>query len=100
MQVILHENVLTDDFLEGTTLHYFTFANEWSDREHIEEFKTVDDAIEWYRNNFRDRVVHQGQYWYCEGLDEGEEIVPDDVCETDAIDAWDMFVADVVAYWD
>lgn len=99
MQVILHENVLTDDFLEGTTLHYFTFANEWSDREHIEEFKTVDDALEWYRNNFRDRVVHQGQYWYCEGLNADEELTPDDVCETDAIDAWDMLVANVVAYW-
>ena len=45
-------------------------------------------------------MTWQGQYWYCEGLDADEELTPDDVCETDAIDAWDMFVADVVAYWD
>jgi hypothetical protein len=31
-------------------------------------------------------------------LNADEELTPDDVCETDAIDAWDMVVADVVAY--
>lgn len=28
-----------------------------------------------------------------------ENVLTDDVCEADAIDAWDMLVADVVAYW-
>ena len=61
-QVVLRENVLTDDHLEicptgyywkghgGSPIKivYYTYANEWSDREHILYAKTLDKALEKY----------------------------------------------------
>lgn len=87
--IILHENVLTDDYVENGTLHYFTYATEWSDREHIKKFGTTAQALEWYENNFRDRVIDQGRYWYWEGRDSDKDYSPSDVTEDDAINEWE-----------
>lgn len=84
-KIILHENVVSDDFLEATTLHYFTYATEWTDREHVVEFSTTDEAIEWYKNNLHDRVIDQGKQWLHE---DGE----DNATDEDAEDEWQCII--------
>lgn len=56
----LHENPLTTDFVEIAPdgyqfkggvkyiLHYYTHANEWSDREHIKHFKKLETLETFY----------------------------------------------------
>lgn len=77
----LCENVLTTDYVKGGTLHYFTYATEWSDREHIKEFKTTAEALEWYEKNMRERVISQGMWWLEEDGIKGTE--------EDAINEWE-----------
>lgn len=86
-KIMLHENVVSDDYLEGVTLHYFTYATEWTDREHVVEFKTPDEAIEWYKTNLTDRVKSQGRYWLEEDGDHTENIT-----DEDAIDEWQCII--------
>lgn len=83
----LHENVVSTDFLDGTTLHYFTYATEWTDREHVLNFDTADDAIEWYKTNLRDRTIDQGKYWLQEDGDHAKNIT-----DEDAIDEWQCMI--------
>lgn len=84
---MLHENVVSEDFLEGATLHYFTFATAWTDKEHVMKFKTADEAIEWYKNNLTERVVEQGRYWLQEdGYHE------ENISDEDAINEWQNIV--------
>ena len=90
--IVLHENVLTDDYVERGTLHYFTYATEWSDREHVKEFKTTAEALEWYEKHLHDRVVAQGRYWLQEDGDMVENIT-----DEDAVDEWRTIV-ECVAY--
>lgn len=90
MRVELHENVVSDDYLEDSTLHYFTYATEWTDREHVMKFETPEKAIEWYKNNMKGRVIEQGKYWLQE---DGEENITDE----DAVDEWENIV-DCVMY--
>lgn len=84
-QIALHENVVSDDYLEGATLHYFTYATEWTDKEHVRTFKTADEAIAWYKNNLLDRVIDQGKWWLHE--DEVENAT-----DEDAINEWDCII--------
>lgn len=84
-KIMLHENVVSDDFLEGATLHYFTYATEWTDREHVLEFKTADEAVEWYKHNMNGRVVEQGKYWLQE---DGEDNATDEEAE----DEWQNII--------
>lgn len=86
-KIILHENVVSDDFLEGTTLHYFTFATPWTDKEHILKFGTTDEAIEWYKNNLHDRVIDQGKQWL------HEEDNDHDMTDEDGENEWDCIIA-------
>lgn len=56
----LHENPLTTDYVEIAPknyqfkggvkyiLHYYTCANEWSDREHIKRFKKIETLEKYY----------------------------------------------------
>lgn len=56
----LHENVVTTDYVEIAPegyqfkggvkyiLHYFTYANEWSDRENIKRFKKLETLEKYY----------------------------------------------------
>lgn len=52
----LSENVVSQDFveLEGVgdnityTLHYFTYANEWNDRECVKVFTDYKDFMQFY----------------------------------------------------
>ena len=49
MTIELCENVVSTDYIEGKTLHYFTYATEWTDTEHVLKFKSTEHAIEWWR---------------------------------------------------
>ena len=90
MRIELCENVVSTDYIEGTTLHYFTYATEWTDTEHILKFKTLDQALEWYEKHLHGRVVAQGECWLRE---DGEENITDE----DAVNEWRTIV-DCVAY--
>lgn len=92
MKIELCENVVSVDYIEDTTLHYFTYATCWSDTEHIKKFKTLEDAIKWYEDNMRERVIEQGKYWLQEDGDLEENITDDD-----AINEWHTIV-ECVAY--
>ena len=66
----LHENPLTTDYLEIAKdgyvfsggvkyiLHYFTYANEWGDKENIRRFKKIETLEKFYnklnRGNLED----------------------------------------------
>lgn len=92
MKIELCENVVSVDYIEDTTLHYFTYATCWTDTEHIKKFKTLEDAIKWYEDNMRERVIAQGKYWLQEDGDLEENITDDD-----AINEWHTIV-ECVAY--
>lgn len=92
MTIELCENVLTTDYVEDNVLHYFTYANEWCDREHVKEFKDMEQALDWYEKNMRERVVAQGKYWLQEDGDMIENIT-----DEDAVDEWRTIV-ECVAY--
>lgn len=92
MRVELHENVVSDDYLEGSTLHYFTYATEWTDREHVLKFETPGKAIEWYKENLKGRCIDQGKYWLQEDGDLEENITDDD-----AMNEWESII-DCVMY--
>lgn len=91
-RIELCENVVSVDYICGTTLHYFTYATSWTDTEHIVEFKTLDQAIEWYEKNMRPRCIAQGKYW----LEEGGDLSPN-ISDEDAIAEWREIV-ECVAY--
>lgn len=92
MRIELCENVVSTDYIKDNVLHYFTYATEWTDREHIIEFKSTEQAIEWYEKHMRDRVVAQGKYW----LEEDGDMV-ENITDEDAISEWENIV-DCVAY--
>lgn len=92
MTIGLCENVVSTDYIEGTTLHYFTYATEWTDTEHVLKFKSTEHAIEWYEKHMHDRVVAQGKYWLEEDGDLEENIT-----DEDAVNEWRTIV-DCVAY--
>lgn len=93
-RVELCENVVSTDYIENNVLHYYTYATEWTDTEHIKKFNDTEQAIEWYEKNMHDKVVAQGKYWLEEdnGLDGTET-------EQDCIDEWRNIV-ESVAYYD
>lgn len=93
----LHENVVSTDHITiledkyyyvghnkaTVKLTYYTYANEWSDREHVKYFKSVDNAIEWYEKNFRDRAIDQGRIW-------SEEDGTENASEEEAINIFEL----------
>lgn len=85
MRVELHENVVSVDYLEDSTLHYFTYATEWTDREHVLEFETPEKAIEWYKKNLTSRCIDQGKWWAHE---DGEENIDNE----EAMNEWETIV--------
>ena len=87
MRVGLCENVVSEDYLEDKTLHYFTYATAWTDEEHIKEFESSMDAIKWYKENFTGRIIEQGRYWLEEDGDLRENIL-----DQDALDEWENVV--------
>lgn len=91
MTIQLCENVVSTDYIEGKTLHYFTCATEWTDAEHVLKFKSTEQAIEWYEDNMRERVIAQGKYW----LEEDGDL--EDATDEDAINEWRTIV-ECVAY--
>lgn len=62
IKFVIHENVLTDDYIEKCKegyhfkghngaryrIVYYTYANEWSDREHTIYGKTIDAVLKKY----------------------------------------------------
>ena len=90
MRVDLHENVVSVDYLEDSTLHYFTYATEWTDREHVLDFETPEKAIEWYKKNLTGRCIDQGKWWAHE---DGDENIDDE----EAMNEWENIV-DCVMY--
>ncbi len=46
---------------------YYTFATEWSNHEHYKFFKSLENAMAWYKRQFRDRAIYQGRVWLTEG---------------------------------
>lgn len=85
MIVELCENVVSTDYIENSTLHYFTYATPWTDTEHVKKFKSAEQALDWYEENMHERVVEQGKYWLQE---DGEQNITDD----DAVDEWRTIV--------
>lgn len=92
MKIELCENVVSTDYIEGSTLHYFTYATEWTDAEHTLKFKTLEQALDWYEQNMHERVVAQGKYWLQEDGDMVENIT-----DEDAVSEWRTIV-ECVAY--
>lgn len=64
----LHENVVSTDYVDiasqGYTfkggikyiLHYFTYANEWCDREHVIKFKKIERLEQFYNKLDRGNI--------------------------------------------
>lgn len=91
-RIELCENVVSTDYIEGSTLHYFTYATEWTDAEHVVKFKSTEQALDWYEKNMRERVVAQGKYWLQEDGDHEQNIT-----DEDAVSEWRAIV-ECVAY--
>lgn len=95
-RIELHENVVSTDYIEGSTLHYFTYATEWTDREHVIKFDTVDQAIDWYAEHLRDRAIDQGRYWLEEDEWVENEYRDEPQCreftDEDAVNEWRTLV--------
>lgn len=91
-RIELHENVVSTDYIEGSTLHYFTYATEWTDAEHVVKFKSTEQALDWYEKNMRERAVAQGKYWLQEDGDHEQNIT-----DEDAVSEWRTIV-ECVAY--
>lgn len=91
-RIELCENVVSADYICGTTLHYFTYATSCTDAEHIIKFETLEQALEWYEKNLRARCICQGKYWLQEDGDSLENI-----SEEDALNEWKAIV-ECVAY--
>ena len=53
---------------------FYTYANEWSDRKNERYFKTLENAVKWYKKNMLDRVILQGGVWLSESGDDDPEI--------------------------
>lgn len=53
---------------------FYTFANEWSDRKNERYFKTLENAVKWYKKNMLDRVILQGGVWLSDSGDDDPEI--------------------------
>lgn len=87
MKIELCENVVSTDYIEGTTLHYFTYATEWTDAEHVLKFKTLEQALDWYEKHMHERVVAQGKYWLQEDGDHEQNIT-----DEDAVSEWRTIV--------
>lgn len=87
MRIGLCENVVSEDYLEDTTLHYFTYATAWTDEEHIKEFDSKREAVGWYKMNLKDKAIAQGKYWLEEDGDLRENIL-----DQDALDEWENVV--------
>lgn len=52
---------------------FYTYANEWSNKENTRYFKTLENALKWYKKNMLDRVILQGGAWLTEDGGDGEE---------------------------
>ena len=91
-RIELCENVVSTDYIEGSTLHYFTYATEWTDAEHVVKFKSTEQALDWYEKNMRERAVAQGKYWLQEDGDHEQNIT-----DEDAVSEWRTIV-ECVAY--
>lgn len=86
-RLTLFEGVLNDDEIECLKSQYvytgrnnarykitfYTFANEWSDKKNERYFKTIENALKWYKKNMLDRVILQGGAWLTEDGGDGEE---------------------------
>lgn len=65
---ILFEGVLNDDEIieydkgKRYELRYYTYANEWSNHEHIEHFASADEALAFYQAQFPDRLKAQVEW--------------------------------------
>lgn len=92
MTIELCENVVSTDYIEGSILHYFTYAPEWTDAEHVKKFDTLEQALDWYEQNMHERVVAQGKYWLEEDGDHEQNIT-----DEDAVSEWRTIV-ECVAY--
>lgn len=102
--ILLHQNPLTDDAVleleqgyyyknhnkSTVKLVYYTYANEWGDKEHVKFFKSIDTAIEWYKKNFRDRAIEQGKFWL---LENGYSL-NNDFTDDDCLNEWESLTFD------
>lgn len=63
---VLTTGVLNDDFVrrikDKWELVYYTYANEWSNHEHIEEFDTLDEALAFYKEKYMGRLEAEAEY--------------------------------------
>lgn len=75
MEYVLSVGALNDDYVQYANgkyeVVYYTYANEWSNHEHVQEFGTLEQALAFYEGSFSDRLKAQAEY---ESEREGEEI--------------------------
>lgn len=76
----LHENVVTTDYVEIApsgyafkngvkyVLHYYTYATEWTDRENIKRFKTIETLKKFY-NKLKRGDLEDDYAISCAGLE-------------------------------
>ena len=103
--ITLYQGVLNDDFARvldekhyykghnraRVALFYYTFANEWSDKEGVKFFRTLENAIEWYKKTYRDRAIYQGRVWLSEDTEEERKRDDDGIIITDDDEALNEF---------
>jgi hypothetical protein len=104
--ITLYEGCLNDDFVQvledgyyykghnkaQVVLFYYTYANEWSNHEHKKFFKTLENAIEWYKKSFKDRAIYQGRVWLTDGGEDYTETDEDGIVlakDEDALNEFD-----------
>lgn len=76
MVITLYEGVLNDDTLESIgggkyRIVYHTYANEWGNNRHEKE-GGVEELLDWYIREYRDRASIQGGAWRAENVEELE----------------------------
>lgn len=99
-EAILYTGVLNDDIMtataDGVKIVYYTFANEWNNRENMQEFASVADALEWYEKNMNDRAIAQGYEWRDEWRDDSPECARENSTDADALQEWRDVVESVL----
>lgn len=92
--ITLYEGVLNDDTLTinneekvlKVQIEYYLYATPNSNTKKVIYFDSFDEAIEWYKNNFKERVIKQGESYIKEEYEEEDCIYT--ISNNEAIDEW------------
>lgn len=85
MEYVLSTGVLNDDYVKFNRASgrfevvFYTYANEWSNHEHIEAFNTLEAALAFYDGRYHARLEAQAEY---ESEREGEPVSVSDIIDS------------------